>query len=102
MVLRLKGVLDRVEILEGKGRIIDFKTGHWNEEAEDRARRQLNFYSLIWLKGCLSEIEELELCIIHIDEKRLIPIPLDTDFEQLLLRTSKNSLTMKDKVRVLH
>ena len=102
MILRLKGVLDRVEIHEGKGRIIDFKTGHWNEEAEDRARRQLNFYSLIWLKDCLPEMKELELCIVHIDEERLIPIPLDTDFEQLLLRTAKNSPAMKEIVRVVH
>ncbi len=102
MILRLKGVLDRIEIHEGKGRIIDFKTGHWNEEAEARARRQLNFYSLIWLKDCLPEIKELELCIIHIDEERLIPIPLDIDFEQLLLNTAKNSLAMKEKVRVIH
>ena len=98
MILRLKGIVDRVEIHEGKGRIIDFKTGCWNEAAKARTQRQLNFYSLAWMKGCLHEIEELELCIVHIDEERLIPIPIAVNFEQLLLRTARNSLIVKKEV----
>jgi DNA helicase-2/ATP-dependent DNA helicase PcrA len=91
-LLWLRGVVDRIEIQQGRGRLMDFKTGQWNEEAAARAQRQLNFYAMAWRKGLWPEVKELTLCILHLDEGRIIEIPQNPDFENVIVGTAKSAL----------
>ncbi|MFH1011162.1 MAG: ATP-dependent DNA helicase [bacterium] len=93
ILLWLRGTIDRLEIQGGTGRLIDFKTGRWNEEAASRAERQLNFYALAWHKGLWPEVKTLALSILHLDEERMIPIPLQSDFESIVVETARKSLS---------
>jgi len=90
--LWLRGTMDRLEIRNQVGRLIDFKTGRWDGEAAARAERQLNFYALAWYKGLWPEVKSLVLSILHLDEERMIPVPLRSDFESMVLDTARKSL----------
>jgi DNA helicase-2/ATP-dependent DNA helicase PcrA len=90
--LWLRGTIDRLEIQGDKGKLIDFKTGQWGPQAVARAERQLNFYAMAWRKGLWPEIEELTLSILHLDEGRIIEMPLNSEFESTLLDTARQTL----------
>ncbi len=97
--LWLRGVIDRLEIRDGKGRLVDFKTGRWSDEAAARAERQLNFYAMAWQKGLWPEIKELALSIVHLDATRVIDMPLDPHFEKTIVETARNTLRLNHNLR---
>jgi DNA helicase-2/ATP-dependent DNA helicase PcrA len=97
--LWLRGVIDRLEIQHGNGRLLDFKTGRWNDEAAARAERQLNFYAIAWRKGLWPEVKELSLSIVHLDAMRVIDMALNPDFEETVVETARNTLRLNHNLR---
>jgi len=93
-LLWLRGAVDRLEIQGEKGRLIDFKTGRWNDETAARAERQLNFYAMVWRKGLWSQAKELTLCVLHLDEGRIFEIPQNPDFEDIVTETARRAIAM--------
>jgi DNA helicase-2/ATP-dependent DNA helicase PcrA len=91
-LLWLRGTVDRLEIQHEKGRLIDFKTGLWNDEAAARAERQLNFYAMAWRKGLWPQVKELTLCVLHLDEGREIEIPQNPAFENIIRETAQRAV----------
>jgi RecB family exonuclease len=91
-LLWLRGTVDRLEIQHEKGRLIDFKTGLWNDEAVARAERQLNFYAMAWRKGLWPQVKELTLCVLHLDEGREIEIRQNSDFEDIIRETAQRAV----------
>ncbi len=93
-LLWLRGAVDRLEIRHEKGRLIDFKTGQWNDETAARTERQLNFYAMAWRKGLWPQAKELMLCVLHLDEGRMIEIPQNPDFEDIVRETARRAIAM--------
>lgn len=98
--LWLRGIVDRLEIQKRRGRLVDFKTGQWNEQTAARAERQLNFYAMAWRKGLWPEVKELTLCIVHLDVERIIDIPLNPNFEETLKGTATKALRSRENLTV--
>ena len=108
--IKLRGIIDRIDQVDGQIRIIDYKTGYTKDikidsekvnvvfEDSDKAKElQLSFYAHLFYGNSAFSNREIELCIypIKFPKKELFKLKLDksTIIDQSIIELTKEPLS---------
>lgn len=89
LTVRFKGVIDRLEAVEGKKRMLDFKTGSIEgRERLDEYSLQLSCYGLAARQGAVGEKFSPLLAVAAVKEGKIIETALQPEAETVILNSA--------------
>ncbi|NQS97980.1 MAG: ATP-dependent helicase [candidate division Zixibacteria bacterium] len=87
-IIRFSGLIDRLDWVDNRRRILDYKTGDVSSEARlSEYRLQLSCYALAVKYGALGEKVDPILTIAAVKEGKMIEMDFQADVEDIILKT---------------